>query len=171
MRLGAALRFLCVAWSVFVCAMNIALATSGDWRKEQTIWWNDAQLVKNAVVDYLKLLNSNPNLMSKDNPLWRVDSLILILDSANDLTTLKVLSSLSSYNLGASGGELYQCVVRRKGSRILPLLQATLASGKNECTESVGRDATVCRTPVEHSVWLKDNIAAIKADRSCTLEQ
>jgi hypothetical protein len=171
MRRCTVVRRLFVGWAILICAMSIALAASGDWRKEQTIWWNDAQLVKSAVVGYLKLLNSNPDLMSKDNPLWQIDSLVLILDARNDRTTLNVLASLSSYNLGASGSEVYQCVLRRKGSKILPLLQASLEAGKNECTETIARDATVCRTPAEHATWLKDNIAAIKADRSCALDQ
>jgi len=95
----------------------------------------------------------------------------LILDSRNDRTTLNVLASLSSYRLGASGGEVYQCVLRRKGSKILPQLQNILASGKNECAESIGRNAPSCQTTSEHETWLKDTIVAIKADRSCTIDQ
>ena|SRR5882762_6300 len=160
-----------VASLALICAVGLALAAGGAWRKQQTIWWNDAQLVKSAISGYLKLFNSSPELRSKDNPLWDIDSLVLILDARNDEATLKALVSLSSYNLGASGSEVYQCVLWRKGPKIVPLLQTTLASGMNECEESVGRGALVCRTKAENAGWLKDNIEAIKADRSCMIEQ
>ncbi len=150
---------------------NTAVATGGDWRGKQEIWWNDAHLVKSAIVSYLKLLHDNPELHTKENPQWQILSLILVLDSHNDAQSLNTLASLAPYNLGASGSEIYACVVQRKGTKILSALQAAITSGNNECTDAMGSDSSACLKPSDYRARVQGLISAVKADRSCTIEQ
>jgi len=145
--------------------------SSTDWRAKQDVWWSAGNLVKGALVAYLQLQDRHPEIQREVEPGWDIASLILILDSHSDASTLKALSELSSYYLGESGGELFHCVVLRKGSTLAPNLRKLLADDRSDCRVTLGKESTHCLSDAEYRSNLQGIIAELGRNQSCTIEK
>ena len=153
-----------------------------NWRSVQDLWWNDRELVKDAVVSAHKLLHDNLSLQfdpSFNAHLGDIAALLLIFDSDSTEASIRVLATLSSYQLGATENEIYSCLIKRKGPEAGPILQQFMVSPVNDCIDRFGQSASsldgkaipICRTDASYREKLKDLIASIAADTKCTLDR
>lgn len=162
----------------FVMTCAYAAEPSGkdmDWRQRQEIWWRNSDSLVDGIVTFARvrfLAKSDDTLLAEvtDSQV----GLLLILDSDSSDAALTNLARLSSYYLGEAPGEIYQCVVLRKGTRMLPALKQQLA--RRDSDECVGKhgDSKLCVSnlrPEGHLAAVSGLIAAIERDAPCTLER
>jgi hypothetical protein len=157
-------------------------AKTNRWRGQQTIWWNDAQLVTNAIVSVLAVQAANPALQSDrgfSEHRGNVTDLVLVLDNMNDPRKLAEVAGLTPYYLGEAPSQMYYCVLLRKGTALRPVLENRLSSAGNECINRFGSpDAKMeglhvpmCLSDQQYRRRLQQIVAAIEQDKSCAIEQ
>lgn len=172
-----------IVWTILIIGLAGLIATASasdksedqnDWRAKQVRWWSDDQLVKDVLVSSVALKGKIPN--SESDPavndfMWDVGKLILLYDSMSSNKSLETLASLNPYYLGEATGEIYHCVLRRKGKRIEPALTRLLNSNRNECTQKYGTNSPYCLRDDLYREKLKSTIEAIKKNTPCVIEQ
>jgi len=126
--------------------------------------------VKEAVVGFLRFQEIVPTSERANLPYWETVKLILILDEPDDPKSLGVLADLTSYQVGASGGEILRCVLLRKGPKIVPYLEERLRSDGNDCLDVLGPTSAVCRVGDPYRGYLEGTLDAVKDDESCYVE-
>ena len=100
-----------------------------------------------------------------------VIKLLLLFDAWGDQESLETLASLSSYYLGAHGGETYSCVVVRKGRAILSALENQAALAEGACAARFGDKKGVCVPEQSRANKLRTLMGRIKSGESCTVER
>lgn len=166
-----------------LCASPVAHSSAErDWRGAQDTWWNDAELVKDAIVAGAALKAMTPDLAQDKRAtdhFWRLSTVLLLFDSMSSQKSLAMLASLSPYYLGEAPDEIYSCLVQRKGKRIAPFLRK-LAESKiaNECLQRFGMPREpgqtgrrLCLDTDEHRLRLQELLARIDRDQPCTIEK
>ncbi len=178
MRTGGAITHAAALFGVAVlsvlvlsCASQQPPRVRPDWRAEQEIWWTDSGLVKRALVEHLRLQDRHPQLKDEHDAYWSIASLVLLLDGRSDPLTLQTLADLTSYYWGESGGEVFQCVVLRKGKAIVPFLQRSLDAPENDCHEALGENGSGCLQETEYRKGLRALLNAIARDERCAIER
>jgi hypothetical protein len=107
----------------------------------------------------LKVAKPTAELLSKID----VMPFLFAYDSLGAERDIEDLAKLSPYYLGEAAGTLYQCLVLRKGQKILPALQKLAKRKSNECIERFGQDANVCLSDNEYRAHIKKYIEAISS--------
>lgn len=167
-----------VSATFVLCVFAIANAAntrepSETWRHRQVVWWNEDTLIKNAIVSGARLMAERRPLQSDSafvDHQWHVVSLLLLFDSRQTDASRKTLASLSSYYLGESGGEIYRCLLLRKGASIRNDLAAVLRVTPTECSRELGKSAAcLSAEAVKRSV--EDVLRDIEKNTPCTIEQ
>ncbi len=168
--------------SIVILVAGLALATAGcanramtqppsGWRADQEVWWTTPDLVKNAIVAYLRFLDENPDAERAPSPYWEIVSLALLLDRREEPEALEALADLTSYYVGESGNELLHCVVLRSGPGVAPFLKERLRSGPNDCQTVLGATSKQCLAERDYRAFLEATLAAINRDESCHVER
>jgi hypothetical protein len=169
-----ALRILCVGLALVVvvgCVHRASTRQPAGWRAEQEVWWTRSGLVKDAIVSYLRFLDEHPEVDEASSPYWEIVSLILLLDGEHDTATLEALADLTSYYIGESGAEVMHCIILRTGSKLTPMLEERLSSGRNDCHAVLGASSTRCLAGDDYRAFLEGTLKAIKRDESCYIER
>lgn len=143
-----------------------------DWRSRQVRWWDDDALIEDAIVSAARLqaerkAQSDRSLVDHS---WRVVSLLLLFDSRNSSRSLDALAGVSSYYLGESGNEIYECLLLRKGVQIRARLEKRLTESTTECSRSTGNSG-VCLSETDFKNRLKRILTEIDKNTPCTIEQ
>lgn len=153
-----------------------------DWRTKQDIWWNDDEIVKDVLVSTTVVQSTKPQASS--NPLEaelfsHAGDLLLLFDSMASPRSARTLASLAPYYLGEAAGEMYSCLVLRKGKSIMPALSQLASSNQNECIEKYGPPETdpkgakisPCLSDLEYRKRLRFLIQESESNQSCTIER
>ena len=98
-----------------------------------------------------------------------IQPLLFAIYRSHDKDTDAVLIDLSSYYLGEANGEIFDCILLRRGIAS-PVFAAALAKGSDRCAQQLGRGASLCRTPADRSDYLRRMRAAIRSKEQCELE-
>jgi hypothetical protein len=152
------------------------------WQSKQMVWWNEAQLVKTAVVSVLALQAANPTLQSAPTfteHRTSVTDLLLLFDSMRSKGSVETLAELTPYYFGEAPGEMYSCLLLRKGKALVPLISKLLASKRNECIEKFGPpkdrleglEVPVCLADETYRSRLRSTLEGIRSGATCTIEQ
>ena len=159
---------------------NVFASSNQDWREAQDVWWQDEKLLKDTVVFLLRIRGENAGTAAQTSEIdWRLLNLLLLYDKRNDLVDINNLATLSGYYLGAAPGEVYSCLVLRKGKKIQPSLKELLKQNKNECPTQLdstghkisGKAVLRCLSAEDYERKLTAFINAIEKDQSCNIEQ
>jgi hypothetical protein len=97
--------------------------------------------------------------------------LLYAFDSFQSERDIKDLAQLSSYYVGEAAGELYRCLVLRKGEKIRSVLETLAAKKSNECIDRFGSHSKICVPDKEYKASLKsyvDTIVALTKAHSTT---
>lgn len=86
---------------------------------------------------------------------------LFVYDSLGSERDIEDLANLSPYYMGEAAGTLYQCLLLRKGQKILPDLKKLANKKSNECIEKFGREASICLSDKQYREYLKNNIETI----------
>jgi hypothetical protein len=135
------------------------------------VWWTDAKLVKSVLINYLGFRAENQSVAANTGFGTDVIDLVLLFDAWDKPGDLQALASLSSYYLGAHGGETYSCLVVRKGRAILPELEQEMARRPSECSKRYGDKEGVCFSNETRISRLRGMIERIESNQTCTVEQ
>jgi hypothetical protein len=155
--------------------------TPSDWRAVQDVHWNNAELIKAAIVSNHKLLLLDPKLemdQTFNEHSADVAELLLVLDPDVSEPGLEVIGSLASYRLNSAEDEIYACLVQRKGSRIVPILRRLLESQSSECIEKYSdsrksknqETSSICRSEVSYRDNIRRLLRLISVDAPCTYD-
>jgi hypothetical protein len=106
-----------------------------------------------------KLKASKPTAEFLDN--IDVMPFLYAFDSFQSKKDVEDLANLSSYYLGEAAGELYRCLVLRKGEKIKPALKKLAANKSNECIDRFGAQAKICLPDKEYRDTLRRYIETI----------
>jgi hypothetical protein len=133
-------------------------------------------VVKDAIVAGLALRALRPDLKTDrkvSSEFWRISALLVLFDSMSSKGDVAVLASLSTYYLGEAPGEVYECLLMRKGRSVRPFLDQILVSPENECRDRFGSDAAagLCHTDDERRQLLRTVLARIDRNTPCTIEE
>ena len=146
---------------------------SRDWRTQQTAWWSEDRLLKDAIVSTAHLVAERRDLQSAPPFVEHASdvlSLVLLFDSRQSEESLGTLASLNSYYLGESAGEIYRCLLLRKGGRIRPQLARLESEAPTECLQRFGKGNT-CLTQEAAQRRLAGILSDIERNAPCTIEQ
>ena len=160
-----------VSLALSACAAQKPPEPHHESQERQGVWWTDGGLIKNALVAYFRLEEHHPDLEKVHDLYWNTVSLVLILDGRNDPTTLQTLADLSSYYWGESGGEMFDCVVWRKGGAIVPYLQKHLDDLPSDCRITLGDGSARCLQEAEYRGHLRGLLSSIARNESCSVER
>jgi hypothetical protein len=147
------------------------------WRDNQEKWWKAGESLFSGIVT---LAHAKP-LSTSENPKLAgeiTDSLIdllVLFDADNSSSALNSLTKLSAYYLGEAPGEVYGCIVERKGTKILPYLQKALQPGSvDDCVARYGQKSTMCvatKGASARTEKIESLIEKIKSDTPCAIER
>jgi hypothetical protein len=171
LRLNA-LAVACIALGLIVPTAESA--TPSGWRTEQDIWWNTPMLVKNAVVSFFGLRTAPGVGLPGTKTAQSIVDLLLILDKASDRQTVNVLADLSTYDLGTAGSEVYDCLIVRKGSKMVAALRSRDSDTSDDCTKILGAGHPSCiatRGAEARRQRITDLVARVKSNQPCQIEQ
>lgn len=168
----------------------ISIAESSDradqenWQEtKQVIWWHDDELIKNAVISAIALRVAHPELSNEvefRDHYSNVVDLLLLFDAMDSDRSLETLASLSPYYFGAHPGEIYTCLLLRKGKKIKPFLIKLLNSKSNECiarfkdvpvSGTPGAKVYACLSDDLYRTLLKSYLEDIEKNEWCVIEQ
>lgn len=77
--------------------------------------------------------------------------------------------SLSHFELGTAPTEVYQCVVIRKGRRIVPVIERELRRMDNPCESEFGQGSPLCRSGGETEAALQFYRSEIESGTPCEI--
>lgn len=152
-------------------------AAKPDWRETQERWWVTSEVVYQSII---ALLAARPAADAKgeEEVVRRIDSAIqdslLLLDDQNSDDAMRSLVDLTSFYLGEASGEIFGCVVSRKGRRVMPFLEKALRDGGDSCAQDLGKGNDLCISAREGeglSDRIHDLVARIEGDVPCTIER
>jgi hypothetical protein len=112
-----------------------------------------------------------PERQHDENAYSEIVDLLLLFDDRSSQETMDLLASLSSYYLGAYGGELYTCIVLRKGTKILPAFEVLQSTGHNDCIGRLGLENKLCFSGDQYQSKIELIIRNIEKNQSCYLER
>lgn len=150
---------------------------ASDWRSKQEKFWKHSDSLFDAIVTLNRVGNA---LASSSDATLQGDitasmlGLLFLFDDDDSPQALDALARLSWYYLGEAPGEVYSCVVVRKGARILPALREQLKSATDDCASRYGKSNDACLSKFgasEHKAEVQMLIDQIRADTPCTIEQ
>jgi hypothetical protein len=189
------MRLMTPVWLVLVGLMSASIRVSAaggeqvdhgvqssrglaDWRSTQQIWWSNEALIKETIISTLLLAQTEPHLLHSKYFTTlesNVGGLLLILDRDSSSASMRMLTSLSSFNLGEANNEIYRCIILREGVNIQPNLEAAYQSGSNECIRAFGANAEtqsyMCLSPEQHKRRLKLFLSDVSKNTSCVIEK
>jgi hypothetical protein len=161
-------------------SLLVALATIGcahsqdvkDWRARQEQWWVKGRSIEDAVV-VLAALRRSASAELQDDITDSLIGLLVLLDDDDDPATLDALADLGNYYLGAAPGEIYSCLVMRKGQKIVPILRAQMSERTDSCITRFGQDRLLCENIRNPSRGHRQQVLldSIAKNVPCTLEQ
>jgi hypothetical protein len=126
-----------------------------------------SRLVKEAIVNVFRLRSST---RTPDEVQLAVQPLLFVLAQNEDADTGKVLSDLTSYDLGEANDEIFRCILTRRGIAD-PAFVSTLArAGVNDCQAQLGKNSAVCVANADRERYVKRVRASIVAKDSCDIE-
>ena len=158
-----------IAVCISACA-SPSVADSED-GEDSDHWWTNSEIVADVIVGYLNIRASNKAVASDAVFGGDIINLLLLFDAWDDQMSLESLASLSSYYLGAHGGETYSCVVVRQGHAILPALEKQATATTGACGERFGEKKGICVPQKSRTSKLRTLIARINAGENCTVER
>jgi hypothetical protein len=137
---------------LFVFGVGCSLATAaGD-----SGGGSDAFVVKRALI-----ANQLYGCHSDD-----VNALLVLFDNMHSEESDRILASLGSYYFGEAAGELYECVVLRKGKEMRRYLRSELAS--NECAKRYGRiHAALCMNSKDFTSYMSSILSQLDRGQIC----
>jgi hypothetical protein len=95
-----------------------------------------------------------------------VNALLVLFDSMQSEASERILANLGSYYLGESAGELYECVVLRKGKRMVPYLRRELRY--SDCARQTrGKYRNLCRSRANRQAYLGSIIQQLHQGKGC----
>jgi hypothetical protein len=107
----------------------------------------------------LKVAKPTADLLNKID----VMPLLFVYDSLGSERDTEDLAKLTPYYLGEAAGTLYQCLVLRKGQKILPTLKRLAKNISNECIDRFGKEANICLAEKDYRRHLTNYIETISA--------
>jgi len=137
---------------------------------KEDIWWEDGALVKSAIISYLKLEDKSPSIRGSELS-SEIFYLLLLYDSMSSQESLRSLTSLTSYNLGAFPSEIYYCLLVRKGTAIKALLSAVQKTDHNECFEQLGGQSKRCLNRAERDKEIAIVFKRIDEKEACKIDR
>lgn len=151
------------------CACGSVYADNNGPNKPD-VWWSAPEIVKKAIVSYLVARVDNKAVAAAPELSDDVMDLVLLFDAWDSSDALKTLASLSSYYAGESGGEIYSCIVIRKGHEILPYLELDM-KGRGECASRFTDKQKLCVEEKWRVSRLRTLIDRINTGESCSVER
>ena len=99
-----------------------------------------------------------------------VMDLMMLLDGQSSRKDLKVLVDLASYYLGEGPGQTLNCLLIRKGSRVLPFVEEAIKAPTSPCRQNIGAQLweKVCLESDVLKARLSAIAKAVKAGKRCT---
>lgn len=97
---------------------------------------SDGFLIERALVSNQMLYDALPAVRQNKTYLSHSDdvkALLVLFDNMHSDESCRILANLGGYYFGEDAGELYECVVLRKGNEMIPFLRHEIAS--SECSE------------------------------------
>lgn len=164
-------------FTVVACAMGLGsslvsgCSSAGGSTKDSSVWWKSHELTRDAIVGYLEFRHEQPVVASNAEFYSEIVSTILLFDEWDSTESMATLVGLGSYYLGAHGGELFSCVVVRKGSAIRPILDSVRASHGNECANRLGSASPVCLGQQAYESQLEQMGQRIEGGERCEVER
>jgi hypothetical protein len=168
-----------MALLLLVCLVSGCLAAKGQGSHQARsgqaartgVWWSDPEVVKNAIVQYLLFEVSHREILSSDQNFYQsVMNLFLLFDAWGSDVALRELAALSSYHTGVAGGEIYSCIVVRKGPPMIEFLERE-ARGSGECTSRFPDAKRVCLDDEARRSRVRSLIHRIESQEECAVEQ
>ncbi len=101
-----------------------------------------------------ELLNSIPDLLE-------------LLDHDDDPSTLALIVRLQDFYIGEHPREDLDCIVLKRGKKILPLLKAKFESGKRDCVQKLDEKDTICLPDDIYQLLTKNLIKSLKNGSTC----
>lgn len=132
--------------------------------------WSEAGIIKDVLVSYLDLRERMPELKKDADFYPQLLYLLFLFDSMSSENALEILANLSSYYLGSAGGEIYHCLLIRKGIHIEKHLRTLLESDCNECISRFGKKSKICLSNDQYKSEIRIILKLIKEKESCILE-
>ncbi len=132
--------------------------------------WCEAEVIKDVLISYLNLRERIPELKKDANFHSQQLSLLFLFDSMSSEKSLKILASLSPYYFGAFGGEIYHCLLIRKGFYIEKYLKTLLESDRNECFSRFGDKNRICLSHDQYKSEIRTVLKLISERENCILE-
>jgi len=166
---------------LFVCVASISVLLAAS-RTDATVPPSvdknpDAQLSFDAIV-FLARLSEERRLVTDSSLYERAvgleERMLLTFDADNSEEALQLLVRLHYYYIGEGPGEIYECIVARKGNVLVPLLVRERGKLSDDCVENLGRANRVClRSRVSQRVFaesLELLTKAAKEHQKCDLD-
>lgn len=108
--------------------------------------------IRDVILKFLDVKQKSSCKREFDELYWDILSLLELLDTSNSPKCLSILANLAQYYLGEAGGELYSCIILRKGRLIERYLKAErgkIKEGMNDCAPSTNSSKERCFTAKE----------------------
>jgi hypothetical protein len=163
---------------VLLCLPMNSISAATEWRSKQDRFWDNSDSLFGAIVALAharSLLGANSDSGISSELTDGTLGLLYMFDNDNSRKAVEALSRLSSYYLGEAPGEVFSCVVVRKGRRMLASLEAQLADTKgDDCQTQLGKSNSACLAAfgaAKHREAVQTLIRQIKADTPCTIER
>lgn len=165
-----------IAASVFALLAAGTEASKG-WRDQQERWWTRPKIESEVVVALLVARQLSEG-HADDERLQRINAALehslLLFDDDNSDASLQELVSLSYFNLDGAPGEIYSCVVTRKGRIAIPQIKSALEEGKDRCVRDLGKQSPICANSARQGIArdrFESLIARIESDTPCSIEK
>jgi hypothetical protein len=117
------------------------------WRDDQPKWWTTSDVVYRSIVALLAAravvdADGADDVVRRVD--WAIQDSLLLFDDLDSDEAMARLVGLTSFYLGEASGEILDCLISRKGSRIAPLLETALREKGDACAQEFGRESAQC---------------------------
>lgn len=131
---------------------------------------SNALLIERALISNELVYQMIPALQNNETYLSHsedVKALLLLFDNMHSKESDQILAHLGSYYFGEDAGELYECIVLRRGKDMIPYLRRELET--SDCAERFARTSPkLCLSSEDRRMYLGGIVKELVRGKGCS---